>query len=103
MTPSLALHRTAACAFYVLGVLAIAGIAALRFGMAWVTPLLHALDLPLIAAAMIYGGMSFHRSIARPGRSSLILGAVVAVLLAALFVFFAYLNFAFAPPSAALP
>ena len=89
------LHSVAAVAFFLL-----AGsffVAALCLQNA-VEPLLAAwwmqvADLPLLVSALVYGGSALYFGLKKPGSSPGVLGWILLLLLAAVFIFFAVLNF----------
>jgi hypothetical protein len=89
------LHQTSAVLFYLIGSALFVSYILLRNGIGGEWPLLMLMkaDLPMLAAAMLYGGLSVYLSIDPETKGSHALGWIVAVPLALAFVFFAILNF----------
>lgn len=90
------LRRAAAFWFFSLGFAVLAGVFLLSRG--WLPTVLvgalHALDLPLLLAGIVFGGTSLYRSMVPEGKSSIILAICIAVPLALAFGIAAYVNFA---------
>ncbi len=88
------LHATAAVLFYLLGAALIGGVLLVRNGIGGdaLLPVLHSLDLPLAACALLFAGMSFVKSITggKP-RRDVILGVAIPLLI--IFVILVYANF----------
>ncbi len=90
-----ALRRASAPIFYFLGTLTILSIVLVQRDM-FVRPLslfLNVVDLPLLLAAMLYGGSTLVSSLGR-GKTSMPLALTVFIPLILAFGFFAWLNFA---------
>ncbi len=90
-----ALRRASAPIFYLLGALAILSIVLAQREI-FVRPLslfLNVVDLPLLLAAMLYGGSTLVSSLGR-GKASAALALTVFIPLVLAFGFFAWLNFA---------
>lgn len=92
---SASLHRISSILFYSLGTLVLVGLLLVRRGVMLdgLYPILNSLDLPLIGAAMVYGGTSLYRSLTRSGKTSMPLAMVISIPLLLLFTFFVYANF----------
>lgn len=90
-----ALRRASAVLFYVLGLLVLILILALKQGMVgvWATTLLNVLDLPLLFFGMLYGGLSLTSSMTK-GRLTP-LHIIVGIVLGVLFLTFLWFNFSF--------
>lgn len=90
-----ALHRFSAVLFYLLGLSFFAAYLLMRNGImsleaAW---WLQRADLPLLGSAMLFGGVSFYRSVRPRGAPSPILALLIMLILLALFALLIMLNF----------
>lgn len=91
------LHQLLAFLFYAFGLLGFAALALMRRGIGgeWLTPLLQSSDLPFIAIALSYAGMSAYAALERGHPKLRLLALLIAVPCIALFIFFLVLNFGF--------
>ncbi|MDB4978198.1 MAG: hypothetical protein JWM56_384 [Candidatus Peribacteria bacterium] len=89
------LHQLSGFFFYVLGMSFFGAYVVLRKGAggAWPAWWLQVADLPFIAAALLYAGISFYVSVATPGAPSRSLRLAVGLPLACLFIMFVIINF----------
>ncbi len=89
------LHRLSAFFFYVLGTSFFVAYILLRNDLQaeWAARWLLWADLPLALTTVLYGGLSFYRSLTTPGKTSRMLAVAIAVPLLALFVLLVLLNF----------
>jgi len=91
-----ALRRASAALFYTLGTIVLVLFILLKRELIgpWASALLHVLDLPLLLFGMLYGGLSLTGSMTKGSRPT-VLHMVVGVILASVFIAFAWMNFGF--------
>lgn len=82
--------------FYLLAIVILAGLILVRRSIVAdpIPAVLHSLDLPLLTAAVIYGGIGLYLSISR-GKKSPIVAIVVSVILGMFLAAMFFLNFAY--------
>lgn len=64
-----------------------------EIGVPWPKFWLSVADLPMILSGMLYGGSSLYLSVKKPNEPSPVIAWVIGLVLLALFVFLASLNF----------
>ncbi len=89
------LHQLSAFFFYALGLSFFVAYILLRNAIwpVWSAVWLQSADLPFALCAVLYGGLSLYLSLHRPDRPSRTLGWLIALPLAALFLFLVVMNF----------
>ncbi len=89
------LHRLSAVFFYLLGLSFFAAYILWHneIQAAWAAWWLRVGDLPLILTSLLFGGISFYRSLANPKKPSRMLGGVVTGVMMVLFVMLVALDF----------
>jgi hypothetical protein len=89
------LHQVSAFLFYVLGTSFFVAYILVRNGIGGIWPAwwLQAADLPLIASAVVYGGLSLFLSLQTPRRSGKTIGLMIAIPLMVFFIFVLVMNF----------